>query len=114
TDRVDDGINLEPFAQSVECWKRQTDFRPQSAEDEFTSPGVSHRRNEVGVFPGVEARPIDRRVALEHLSELWNGGLPATGCDIDCRMYNRQPECLCDLRRRHDVLQQETGVNRSN
>src|SRR5439155_23671848 len=65
TDRVDDRIHLEAFAESVERRKRHTDLSPQSAEDEFPSPSASHRRNEVGVVPRVEARPIDRRVALE-------------------------------------------------
>src|SRR6266550_5991503 len=112
--RVDDGIHLEAFAESVERRKRHTDLSPQSAEDEFPSPGASHRRNERGVFPRVETRPIDRRVALEHRSELWNRGLLPAGRDVDRRMYDRQPERLRDLCRRHHVLQQEVVVHRSN
>src|ERR1700730_16270101 len=69
TDCVDDGIHLEAFAESVERWKRHADLRPQGAEDEFPPPSALHRRNEIGVFPRVDGRPIDRRVALEHLGE---------------------------------------------
>src|SRR6478672_8103564 len=48
-DRIDNRIDLEAFAKRVERWKRHADLRPQGAEDEFLSPGPSHRRNEVGV-----------------------------------------------------------------
>ena len=50
-DRVDDGIDLVPFAQRVERGEGHADFGPQGAEDELAAPGGVDGLDEFEVLP---------------------------------------------------------------
>ena len=72
-DRVDDRIDVVALPERVERGERHADLRPQRAQDQLAPSRRPHGGEELGVFPGVRGRPVDRRVVGEHLRELRHG-----------------------------------------
>src|SRR5712692_4745119 len=65
-DRIDDGIDVEAFAKSIERWKRHADLRPQGAEDEFLTKPFGD-----DVLLSAIRQAIERsRAALDHEAQM--------------------------------------------
>src|SRR5438552_450653 len=97
TDRVDDRIHLEAFAESVERRKRHTDLSPQSAEDEFPSPSASQDRkstrlnssHQITTLSLHDALPICQRHPAYRLSSSKSDAFQAGAMCFDGRATDR-------------------------
>jgi len=64
-DCVDDGVHLVPLWHRIERGERHAHLDPEGAQDQFAPSGRANRGEEVGVFPRVDRRSVDRWVVLE-------------------------------------------------
>jgi ATP-dependent Clp protease ATP-binding subunit ClpC len=59
SDRVHYRADVVALAEGVECGKCHAHLSPQRADDQLTPPRGPDGGEEVGVLPGVDARPVD-------------------------------------------------------
>src|ERR1700730_127832 len=87
-DRIDHWVHLIPLAKRVESGKGHADFGPESTEDQLPAAGRPDGLKELGVFPRVHRRPVERFVVLEQSSEFANRRLSLAGGDVHRRVHN--------------------------
>jgi hypothetical protein len=96
-DRVDDGVDLIPFAQRIQCGKGHADFSPQGADDELAAAGRADSLDEFEVLPGIDRGPLQRLVLCQQVGEFGKRRLSLAGGDVDGECMTGTPKDLIVL-----------------
>src|SRR5207249_7266017 len=60
-------VDLITFAERLDDWHSEADFRPQCGHDDLPPAGLLHPFDDAGVLPGVDERAVDRFLIRENV-----------------------------------------------